>query len=77
MEISSTRRKRGRCSQDGSGVDEMDDTPTSLTGTLDRLGQLFDDIIFPVLAAWAIYLGKGFLVKLANKLGLPPNGESK
>lgn len=40
---------------------------------LDRLGRLFDDIVVPALIAWAIYLGKAFLIRLANKIGPPPD----
>lgn len=39
---------------------------------LDHLGRLLDDLIVPVLVAWAIYLGKVFLIRLAKKLQLPP-----
>ena len=37
----------------------------------DRIGQLFDDIVFPMLAAWLIYILKSALVAFTARFRPP------
>lgn len=49
----------------------MTDSPPDLTTLLDRIGTLFDDIVFPMLAAWLIYILKSFLISFVSRFRPP------
>lgn len=49
----------------------MTDSPPDLTTLLDRIGTLFDDIIFPMLAAWLIYILKSALIQFTARFRPP------
>ena len=49
----------------------MTDSPPDWSTLADRIGALFDDIVFPMLAAWLIYILKSVLIQFTARFRPP------
>ena len=49
----------------------MHDVTPDWSMLADRIGQLFDDIVFPMLAAWLIYILKSALIAFTARFRPP------